>query len=63
MLHQEVSYEGLNIPFIIQDGIMSYFFFNTLLEVNELMSTLIGFGVGVLLGYPLLPLPLGNMAC
>ena len=57
---QEVPFEGLRISLILQNGIMRYFSFNTLLEVNELMRTLIGFEIGVLLGLSPIAITIGE---
>ena len=47
---QEAPFESLKIPLILKNGIVGYFSLDTLLEGKELVSTLVGFGPGFLLG-------------
>ena len=52
---QKISFESFKILLIVEEGVLGYVAFVTLLEGKELIGTLIGLVPGVLLGFPQYP--------
>ena len=56
----EVPFEGFKVPFILQNGVVRHFSFDTLLKVEELLGDLLLFRPGVLLGISFTSTPIGE---